>query len=466
MKIEDFKKIQLPDAPGVYFFRKAVTEPGADGEIVYIGRATSLRDRVRSYFNDDLIVTRGPLILDMVTGADLITWVETDSVLEAIILEAELIKKHQPLANTKEKDNRSFNYVVITDEDYPRVLIERGRNIEKSVEIDGVIKRGKEKNLKIKLKIKKIFGPYTNGQLLRDSMKIIRKIFPYRDACMPGSSRACFNHQIGLCPGVCIGAISRNDYAKRVRLISMFLEGRKPDVVRELNDNMHEYASSMEFEKAHEAKRMLTALAHIQDVALIKDDRLSVRIRHSDALIFDEKTGANFDPQRIEAYDVAHISGKHIVGVMVVLNGAGTGNSEFDKRGYRKFKIRTTDTANEVKSLGEILTRRLAHLEWPLPAYIVVDGNQIQLKVAEQSIDQNTAARTFGVKVLSVVKDDKHRAREILGFTNTELINNQTLQKDIIKINAEAHRFALAYHRLARSRDMLGKPSFKKTKLK
>ena len=124
MKIKDLKKNNLPDKPGVYFFKK-----GKD--ILYIGKATSLKSRLRSYFAKDLINTRGPMILDMVTLADNITWQESDSVLEALIAEANLIKKYQPKYNTKEKDNKSFNYVCLTKEKLPRVLIERERLLEK-----------------------------------------------------------------------------------------------------------------------------------------------------------------------------------------------------------------------------------------------------------------------------------------------------------------------------------------------
>ena len=123
MKSQGLQKLGIPDKPGVYFFKK-----GKD--TLYIGKATSLRSRVRSYFGKDLIATRGPLILDMTVQADKLDWEETDSVLEALILEAELIKKHQPKYNTKEKDNKSFMHVVITDEAMPKVLTVRARNLK------------------------------------------------------------------------------------------------------------------------------------------------------------------------------------------------------------------------------------------------------------------------------------------------------------------------------------------------
>src|SRR3989344_9699630 len=148
------KKIKIPDKPGVYFFKKGKN-------VLYIGKATSLKDRVRSYFGKDLIATRGLLIVDMVFKANNLKFQKCDSVLEDLILEVNLIKKHQPYYNTKEKSDKSFNYVCITREQLPKVLIVRGSNLKK---ISG-----------------KIFGPYTSGTQLREAMKIIRKIFPFLD---------------------------------------------------------------------------------------------------------------------------------------------------------------------------------------------------------------------------------------------------------------------------------------------
>ena len=138
---QDFKKLNFPEAPGVYFFKDN------SGNILYIGRATSLKDRVFSYFSNDLIQTRGPLLVDMVTRAVKVDYIKTDSVLEAIILESNEIKKNQPYFNTKEKDNKSYNFVVITDEEFPRIIIARGRTLDKLDESE------------LKFKIKYQFGP-------------------------------------------------------------------------------------------------------------------------------------------------------------------------------------------------------------------------------------------------------------------------------------------------------------------
>src|SRR3989344_5108141 len=258
MKIKLIKKI--PDKSGVYFFKK-----GKD--ILYIGKATSLRDRVKSYLGKDLIETRGPILVDMVFQADRVEYKVTESVLEAIILEANLIKKYQPKYNTKEKDDKSYNYAVITKEDFPRVLLIRGRELE--AKVGGV----HELNIKYK------FGPYPNGSAIKEGLKIIRKIFLYRDKCTPyeflslnetPKAKSCFNRQIDLCPGVCSGEISKADYADTIRNIKLFFEGKKKNLIKKLERQMKEFAKHREFEKAGKVKKTLFALNHIQDVALIK----------------------------------------------------------------------------------------------------------------------------------------------------------------------------------------------------
>ncbi len=447
MQKSDLPKLKLPDNPGVYFFRKK-------GDILYIGRATSLNDRVKSYFSDDLISTRSSRIVDMVTLADTVTWQETDSVLEAIILEASLIKKHQPSYNVKEKDDKSFNYVVITDEEFPRVLVERGRTIEK---------------LEISKGARNVYGPFVNGTLLRQCMKIIRKIFPYRDTCIPADpatsstsgkfGRPCFNAQIGLCPGVCSGAISAVEYRKTVRRIEQLLSGKKADIIKDLEKEMKSFAKVEKFEQAGQAKKLLESLLHIQDVALIKNDN------SYDA--YDGKmTGKSKDQEendfRIEAYDVAHISGKSMVSVMVVSK-----NGEIDKNSYRKFKIKTVQGANEVGSLTETLNRRFAHSEWKMPDLIVVDGNDVQRNATKNVLSKLSADGLLGdekinIPVLSIVKDDKHKARKVLGMDEISAKvkevfgGSENFIKHITHLNSEAHRFAIAYHRLVRGKDSLG----------
>ena len=243
MTLSDIKKQNLPDSPGVYFFKDAV------GTILYIGKATSVRDRVRSYFTKDLIATRGELIVQMVSEAASVAWQTCDSVLEALLLEAHLIKKHTPPANTIGKDDKSFNHVVITREDFPRVLLVRGHDLAR-------IQAGEDTHGLGKRDIRYLFGPFLHGSALKEALRIVRKIFPYRDKCTPISTsreephpaKPCFNAQIGLCPGVCAGAISKRDYNRIIQHLRLFFEGKKSTLMKNLEQDMHTLARAENFE--------------------------------------------------------------------------------------------------------------------------------------------------------------------------------------------------------------------------
>ena len=405
---------KLPDAAGVYLFKKGK-------EILYIGKATSLRDRVRSYFSADLANTRGQFIVDMVGKAEKIDYFKTDSVLEAIILESNLIKKYQPKYNTKEKDDKSYNYVIITKEDFPRVLLIRGRELEA---------QGGTRELNIKYK----FGPYPNGSAIKEGLKIIRKIFPFRDKCNPSKDspwKPCFNRQIGLCPGVCSGEISKTDYADTIHNIKLFFEGKKKNLVKKLEWQMKEFAKNREFEKAGKVKKILFALNHIQDVALIKKSEEEI-VKN----IFSR--GAVF---RMEAFDIAHISGTNMVGAMVVSE-----DGELKKSDYRKFKIRSVKIPNDTAALKEIVERRLKHKEWPLPDIIIYDGGFAQRNAVE-GILKNILGNDFKIKIVGVVKDRKHKPSRLIG----EEVVIKKYKKEILILNSEAHRFAISFHRKLRS---------------
>lgn len=412
MTTDELKELRLPDEPGVYRF---VDEKGG---IMYIGKATSLRDRVRSYFANDLLHTRGKHIVDMATLSYTVTFTKTDSVLEALILEAALIKQHQPFYNTKEKDNRSFNYVVITEEAFPRVLILRERTMLSGVgDTEG--------------KYKYVFGPFPQGTNLIEALKIIRRIFPFRDKCEPNSGKPCFNKQLGLCPGVCSGEMTQEEYGDQIQNIRLFFEGKKSVVLKRLSNAMHAHAKVLEFEQAGEYKRMIFGLNHIKDISLIREDIRTASQRSS------KKRGKAY---RIEAYDVAHISGKYTVGVMVVVEDGQPKRSD-----YRKFKIRiNSERSNDTLHLEEVLRRRFGHSEWTKPDLLVIDGGTAQKRRAEGVLKE----LKLKIEVVSVVKDAKHKPKAILG--NKEIA--ESYKNGIIIGNAESHRFAVAYHRLLREK--------------
>ena len=415
----ELSKFKLPDEPGVYIFKKGP-------KILYIGKATSLRDRVRSYFSADLVQGRGERIVAMVAAATSLAHQTTDSILEALILEATLIKKHQPPYNVDEKDNKSFNYVVVTKEDFPRILIIRGRELFAL----------STKNYQLKT----IFGPFPHGTQLQEAMKIIRRIFPFRDAkCVPCEDqlktkntklktvpcRPCFNRQIGLCPGVCTGEMNQREYAQRVKHICQFLSGNFKGLKGELAREMKVAAMAEKFEEAAGFRRQIHALEHIRDVSLIKDE---YRI-------------ASGGGTRIEAFDVAHTNGSEAVAVMTVVQ-----SGEAMKQAYRMFKIRTA-TNDDVASLKEALSRRLNHPEWPLPRVFVVDGGKGQMRGAQSVLKQAGVE----VPIVGVVKNEFHKPERLIGDRRAI----KAYEKDILLANNEAHRFAIKWHRTRRRRTMI-----------
>ena len=396
------KKInkKLPDKPGIYFFKSS------GGGILYIGRATSLMDRVKSYFRDDLLHTRGSRLVDMVTRAAGIEYKETDSILEAIILEANEIKRHQPHYNTAEKDDKSYNFVIITDEDFPRVAIVRERALDS-----------------FDFKIKYKFGPYPYGSLLKDALKIIRKIFPFRDIKANLKHQENFYKSIGLSPD----NITKQEYAKTVRNIVLFFEGKKKKLIKLLEKEMKEHAKRQEFEKAQKVRNTLYAMEHIQDVSLIKKENSNIE-----------------NGYKIEAYDIAHFSGKDVVGVMtVVIDGT------VDKSQYKKFKI-SKEANDDTAALKEVLIRRFNHPEWKFPDLVVIDGGMGQWTVAKSIVKD--------IPVVAVVKGEGHKPSYFLGDEN--LINTHKMA--ILLANSESHRFAINYHKLRRKRSFLGGVAKKK----
>lgn len=409
MKKADLLKKQLPDAPGVYFFL------GTKKQILYIGKATSLRNRVRSYFSNDIVEKRSQIIAKMVEEAKAIEWTETESVLEALILETKLIRTHKPLYNTKSKDDKSYNHLVITNETFPRVLVVRGKDLTE-----------KFTNQEIKYH----FGPFPSGGLFKEALKIVRRLFRFYDTKVPlgeektrmARGKIDFNRQIGLYPET----TSPQEYNKTIRHIRLFFEGKKRQVIAELEKEMMNEAKQERFEAANDLKKRIFALNHIQDIALMKDDSRIYR---------DEKR------VRIEAYDIAHLQGDDMVGVMTVIE-----SGEPVKNEYRKFKISNISSANDTAALKQVLIRRLSHPEWQFPQLIVVDGSTAQKNAAELILRQHAML----IPVVGVVKDERHKPIRIIGQKKLLDVHKHS----ILLANAESHRFAIAYHRDKRSKKL------------
>ncbi|MBI3573940.1 UvrB/UvrC motif-containing protein [Candidatus Kaiserbacteria bacterium] len=393
---------KIPDSPGVYFFRRG-------REILYIGKATSLRDRIKSYFAKDLEEVRSPLVAKVIADASRVTWEETDSVLDALILEAKRIKEHKPKGNTDEKDDKSFTYLVVTKEKFPRILVARERELTAKFPSKNIVY---------------LFGPFPSGAMLKAALKIIRRIFPFFDTPFPldeGLTNAQgkmirFNQTIGLYPP----ELDEASYKKTVRNIILLFEAKKSTLLLTLEREMKKAARAERFEEAEILKRQLFALRHIRDVTLIKED-----LRVPRTALF-----------RIEAYDTAHLRGEAPRGVMAVVVHGEVVPSE-----YRTFTIRTAKAGDDYQALQEIIERRATHREWPYPQLIVVDGGRGHLNTAKKAL----AKAGMDAGVVSVVKDERHKPREILGPASYTSVHESA----ILLANAEAHRFAIGRHRRA-----------------
>ena len=397
MKTSEYKK--LPETPGVYIMKDAA------GSILYVGKAANLRRRVASYFERPHDVRIQTLVARIAS----IEHRKTDTAIEALILEAELIRKFLPPFNVKEKDDKSFLYIEITKDEFPRVLLVRGRDLG-----PGSGKR---------------FGPFTSASSAREALRVLRKIFSWstHDPDRIGTfTRPCFDYEIGLCPGTCIGAVSRKDYLRSIANLKLFLEGKKARVVRNLEKEMAALSRKLEFEKAEKLRRQIFALRHIEDTAFISDSEVVMPARGSAVL----------RPFRIEGYDISNISGTSAVGSLVVFED-GVPNRD----AYRKFRIRTVSGSNDVAMLTEVLERRLKHPEWRLPDLFLIDGGLPQANAAHRVL------RSAGLKipVVGLAKGPERKRNDVVGA-----IPKNVSLKTLIQVRDEAHRFAIGYHKALR----------------
>jgi excinuclease ABC subunit C len=391
MKASNYKN--LPDSPGVYLMKNK------SGEIIYVGKAGNLKRRVSSYF----MRPHDARISKMVSEIKNIDFIKTDNVLEALVLEARMIKEKTPSYNIREKDDKSFLYIEITDEKFPRVLLVRGRSVASG----------------------KRFGPFTSSGSAREAMKILRRIFPWNthpESRIGGLKKPCFDYEIGLCPGTCIGKITRNDYMKNIRRLKLFLSGNKKRLMSSLEKEMLSASKKLDFEEASKIKKKIFALTHVSDASLLGES--------------DTESDSN---ERIEGYDISNISGDSAVGSMVVFIGGVP-----DKNQYRKFKIRSLSSPNDVGMMREMISRRFKN-HWPFPELILVDGGIAQVNSVREGLIEN------GVKipVVGMIKGPDRKGTALVG----DYVKNVD-RKVLERVRDEAHRFAIGYHRAVRSKKL------------
>jgi len=407
------KVAKLPEAPGVYLFKDA------QGKIIYIGKAKSLKKRVQTYFSRDLS-SKTQILVSKISD---IEYKITPSESQAQLLEASLIKDHLPQYNISLKDDKSFPLIRISDQEFPIVSIcrrKRGHKIDTAT----------------------YFGPYTNSALVREALKMMRRIFGFR-SCKKLPKSDCLYGRINLCPAPCTGKVNAKQYQEIIRQIKMFLESKYEDLLRTLTDKMHQAAQEKKFEEAAQIRDRLNALSTIAQAAVgwnTQDELQDLKnLLHLSKL-----------PQRIEAFDISNISGKEATGSM-----ASFFRGLPDKNNYRRFRIKTVNTIDDYGMLREVIKRRYTRvLEGNLsrPDLILIDGGKGHLSTAAGEIGR------LGLKIplVSIAKDQENIYTK--NFKNPIRLNSDTPALNLIRrIRDEAHRFAIKYHHLLHRKKIIGR---------
>ncbi|HYE59779.1 MAG TPA: GIY-YIG nuclease family protein [Candidatus Kapabacteria bacterium] len=405
---------ELPDAPGIYLFYNH------EKELIYVGKATSLRNRVHSYF----VGKRTPRpIEELIHEVVDIRYTVTDSVLEAIILEANTIKKYIPKYNIIGKDNKSWNYIGITKDPYPVVKTIRQHEFSQLNDDE------KKKHFR------DLFGPYP-GLNTRAAMKLLQQLFRF-SSCTPGQKRPCLYYQMGQCYGVCTGEISAAAYRRIViKPLTLFLQGKKGQLLERLSREMKTLVKKEAYEEAAAVRDQMEALQRIHDIALLNK-----------SFFEDEwKTipGTRSFMQRIEGYDISNLGTTGKVGSMVVF-----AHGFPEKSQYRRFRIRTVVGQSDVDCLEEVLLRRFRHTEWPFPDAILIDGGLPQVNRAKKVLEDMKIA----IPIVGIAKGPERKRNDFhIGTPQDRTFIRWVAehQKTLVAVRDEAHRFALLYQRKVR----------------
>ncbi len=453
MKKYDFKK--LSKSSGIYQFADET------GKILYVGKAKNLKNRIKSYFAKE--IGRGPGIDAMVSLSEEIKIVETESEIEAILLEAELIKKLKPKYNIRLRDDKSFLVIKITKRKKDSKIID---------EVFSKVELVRFKNVDFSDKSAEYFGPYPSGLLLKKSLFYLRKIFPFRDCSITKYStyrkkgRPCIYGDIRVCTAPCVDWVNTGEYYKNINYLKSFLRGKKQEVIKKLSLEMRDLSKKKRFEEAGLIRDKLNALDHLKEVAIgLRDDFF---------------TGDNTLFPRIECYDISNIGEKYVVGSMIVFKDGKKSTDDYRRfriKNYelrikqgssrasfqRKLESRELNTGSQIESgpsrifemtgqnssdlsrLNEMLERRFKN-DWPLPNLLVIDGGELQLKVATDVLKKNR----LKIPVVSISKGKKRDKNEF-HFSDEPIAkyvkNNLPLQNVLIQSRDEAHRFAITYYR-------------------
>jgi excinuclease ABC subunit C len=409
----------LPLTSGVYLMKDE------DGNILYVGKAVSLRKRVQSYFRKSAFRSKNDFL---VPGIRDIEYLSTDSEAEALILEASLIKQHHPKYNIELRDDKTYPYIEITNEEFPRIAVVRPRE-----KISGY----------------QYYGPYVEARLIRKALTIIRKIFPFC-ICNPSPDKTCLDCHLGLCPGPYAGLIDKKEYAKNIRNIRLILEGKKDELYRNLTQEMEEFVKERNFEAASKVRDQIRAIGALYsgtgDVNYYKESEQLQRA-----------LGLPVRPNRIEAFDISNIMGNQAVGSMVSFF-----NGKPDKNNYRRFRIKTVSGIDDFQMIAEVVRRRYGRLKMEnavFPDLVLIDGGKGQLSAACGELEKLDA----DIPIISLAKQEEEVF--LPKRRNSIILEKDSLGLQLLqRVRDEAHRFALSYHRLLRTKNILGEKKRKRAR--
>jgi excinuclease ABC subunit C len=429
--LKKFSPEKIPTSPGLYFFI------GPNRKVLYIGKAANLRERVRSYFRAHVSEKVERLRQEATT----LRIIPLASEIEALIQEAEFIKRNRPKYNVLLRDDKNYFFVAITKETFPRIFVtHQPKQLRDS---------------KVKMRNFDVLGPYVSGRALKSTLRLIRRVFPYC-TCPAPHRRTCLKTQLGLCPGYCCNAAADPSaeeirrYRRTIAHIKKILIGENRSLQRELERNLRNAVRQKRFE----------------DAARIRDELegLSRMLAHRGLLLpFETKEIAapspaleelqrilrlTVFPRRIECYDASVIAGTHAVGAMTVFVYGTAAPST-----WRLFRMRRPGTPTDPAQIEEMLTRRLAHREWPLPDLIIVDGGIAQRAAAERALRHAHLA----IPIIAIAKGNARRDRLVWG-TPPRMRSFAQLPPELAhllrRIRDATHQFSLAYHRHVRRKSV------------
>lgn len=407
---------KLPAAPGVYFHKNAA------GEVIYVGKAAVLKNRVRQYFQKSRKDVKTEALVAEIADTD---WIVVDTEMDALFLESEMIKRYMPKWNILLRDDKTVTYVRVSMRDaVPYVSFTRNPVDDGATYV----------------------GPFYGKSAVEKAVRVLRRIFPYYTKAYDG--KKSLDTDLGLTPGIEVGKTTPADYKRNLRKMIKYLEGDREKLLVELEKTMREAAAEGNYELAAEARDQLFGLKELKK-KIIFSDKEFLDISSDQALrelqVF---LGLPKPPRRIEGYDISHQSGTNTVASMVVFINGASARSE-----YRKFKIRSS-TNDDLKSMVEVITRRLKHKEWEMPELMILDGGAGQVNAILPLV------QPLGIKVIGRDKSGDHSKSAGVkifapGRGILELSSGSHTARLIARIDEEAHRFAITYHSLLKRKNML-----------